>query len=67
MDMDTHIKTIILIFRGARVTLAHFKVSQETLKFTPMRPNETLYVSINNFKNTKKYGNKNKSRRNSGY
>ena len=32
-----------------------------------MRPNETLYVSINNFKNTKKYGNKNKSRRNSGY
>ena len=40
MDMGTHIKTIILIFRSARVTLAHFKVSQETIKFILMRLDE---------------------------
>ena len=40
MDMGTHIETIILIFRSARVTLAHFKVSQETIKFILMRLDE---------------------------
>ena len=40
MDMGTHIKTIILIFRSARVTLAHFKVIQETIKFILMRLDE---------------------------
>jgi len=40
MDMGTHIKTIILIFRSARVTLAYFKVSQETIKFILMRLDE---------------------------
>ena len=42
MDMGTHIETIILIFRSARVTLAHFKVSQETIKFILMRLDEIL-------------------------
>lgn len=40
MDMGTHIETIILIFRSARVTLAYFKVSQETIKFILMRLDE---------------------------
>ena len=40
MDMGTHIETIILIFRSARVTLAHFKVNQETIKFILMRLDE---------------------------
>ena len=40
MDMGTHIETIILIFRSVRVTLAHFKVSQETIKFILMRLDE---------------------------
>lgn len=40
MDVGTHIETIILIFRNARVTLAHFKVSQETIKFILMRLDE---------------------------
>ena len=38
MDMGTHIETIILIFRS--VTLAHFKVNQETIKFILMRLDE---------------------------
>ena len=38
--MGTHIETIILIFKSARVTLAHFKVSQETIKFILMRLDE---------------------------
>ena len=40
MDMDTHIETIILIFRSVRVILAYFKVSQETIKFILMRLDE---------------------------
>ena len=40
MDMGTHIETIILIFRNTRVTLVHFKVSQETIKFILMRLDE---------------------------
>ena len=40
MDMGIHIETIILIFRSARVTLAYFKVSQETIKFILMRLDE---------------------------
>ena len=40
MDMGTHIETIILIFRSAGVTLAHFKVSQETIKLILMRLDE---------------------------
>ena len=47
MDMGTHIKTIILIFRSARVTLVHFKVSQETIKFTLKRLDETQRETIN--------------------
>ena len=42
MDMGTHIETIILIFRSARVTIAYFKVSQETIKFILMRLDEIL-------------------------
>ena len=49
MDMGTHIETIILIFRNARVTLAHFKVSQETIKFTLMRLDETQRETINHW------------------
>ena len=41
MDMGTHIETIMLVFRSARVTLVHFKVNQETIKFTLMRLDET--------------------------
>ena len=47
MDMGTHIETIILIFRSARVTLVHFKVSQETIKFTLKRLDETQRETIN--------------------
>lgn len=41
MDMGTHIETIMLVFKSARVILAHFKVSQETIKITLMRLDET--------------------------
>ena len=40
MDMGTHIETIILIFRSARVTLAHFEVMQESINFILMRLDE---------------------------
>ena len=40
MDMGTHIETIILIFISERVTLAHFKVSEEAIKFILMRLGE---------------------------
>lgn len=49
MDMGAHIETImmILVLRSARATLAHFKVIQETLKFTLMRLDETQRETIN--------------------
>ena len=47
MDMGTHIETIILIFRSTRVTLVHFKVNQQTIKFTLKRLDETQRETIN--------------------
>lgn len=44
--MGTHIETIILVFGSARVALAHFEVSQETIKFTLMRLDKTQRETI---------------------